>query len=375
MEIVLNRRGAPLKHIIRDADDKPILLSVEEQGMADYEQEQLARRRGREVGNALGAEINITTMTTVARKVVQQTFFEIAPAEYIPVIAGQGAWSTNILTLREFAAGDSFETGIVNNAANNGRIAETNASVDGVNLPVYDWAKRVSWTIMEVQKAARAGNWDYGEALQKSRKKNFDLGIQRIAFLGAVGFQNSYNNCYGLLNLPNVFSDTTAFAAAGNVPISSMPLTALNSFVAAIVKIYRVNCQRTTWPTDFYVPESDWIGMGGDQYSPTFPIGTILEILDKAFKKIIPNGKFNGIKPISYAQVSYSGGALATDQYVLLNKNDEVLNMQLPVPYTTTVPNSVDNFQLQDVGYAQFTGVQALNPRQIVYFTGTGLKS
>jgi hypothetical protein len=42
--------------------------------------------------------------------------------------------------------------------------------------------------------------------------------------------------------------------------------------------------------------------------------------------------------------------------------------MQLPVPYSTTVPNSLDNFQLQDVAYAQFTGVQALKPREIIYF-------
>jgi hypothetical protein len=374
-QIILNRKGLPLKHIIRGADDKPILLNLQEQNQADYEQGILNQKQGFGVNNALGAEINITTMTTVARKVVQQSYFEIAPAEYLPVIAGQGAWSTNLLTLREFNSADSFEAGIVNMAQANARLQEVNAAVDGVTLPVYNWATRATWTIMQIQIAARAGNWDYGEALQKARKKHFDLGIQRIAFLGAVGFNNSYNNCYGLLNLPNVYTDTSVFTAAGSVPIYQMSATYLNTFISNILQIFRTNCQRTAWPTDFYIPENDYIALA-NQFSPTFPIKTILQVLNDTFKESIPNGKFKGIKPISYAMAkSYSQGVLSTDCYVLLNNNDETLNMQLPVPFSTTVPNSIDNFQLQDVGYAQFTGVQALKPREIVYFTATDLIS
>ena len=93
--------------------------------------------------------------------------------------------------------------------------------------------------------------------------------------------------------------------------------------------------------------------------------------MEKAFKKQIPNGGFKGILPIAYAIPANSFGALSVHTYMLVNHNVKTFNMQLPVPYTTTVPNSLNNFQLQDVGYAQFTGVQAIKPRELCYFTGT----
>jgi len=367
-KIITDVFGKPLRRVVNGHDGKPLILNPEEQAACDWSESQIRNRSGRRIGNALGFEIDITTMTAIARKIVQQSYYEIEPAEYLPIIAGQGAWSTNVETVREFVTGDSFESGITNLSQANARISEVDAAVDGVNLPIYNWNKRASWTIMQIQHAAKVGNWDYGEALQKARKKNYDLGIQRVAFLGANGFVNALSNCYGLLNLPNVYTDTTVFTAAGNVAISKMPLANLNTFASTLVSMYRVNCNRSAWPTDFYVPEDDFIAMGGSQFSPTFPIGTIGEILLKAFKSSVPNGKFGAIKPISYAMVSFSGGTLSNNAYVLLNKNDETLNMQLPVPYSTTVPNSLDNFQLQDVAYAQFTGVQALKPREIIYF-------
>ena len=68
---------------------------------------------------------------------------------------------------------------------------------------------------------------------------------------------------------------------------------------------------------------------------------------------------------------SLSYGALSLDTYVLLNYDEETLNMQIPVPFQTTTPNSMDGFSLQDVGYMQYTGVAAFRPREILYLTGT----
>lgn len=343
-------------------DEVPLTLDFRGQTQADYWYGHIK--------NALGFDIPITTMTTVARKATTQNFFEIAPADYLPVIAGQGAWGDQLLTLREFIQGDTFETGITNLSQTNARIPAIDAALDSIVLPIYTWNKAAYWSLPQIEQAAKAGNWDYAEALQKSRKKNWDLGIQHIAFLGAAGMRNTYNNCYGLLTLPNVYTDSSIFSAAGNVPISEMPQSNLNTFVKSAISLYRANAQKSAWPDCFYMPEDDWIGIGGTQYSPTFPIGSIGEILEKMFRQSIPTGKWRGIKPISYAQASFSSGVLTTNTYMLMRYDDETINMQIPVPYTTTVPNSINNYQLQDVGYGQFTGVQALRPREIMYLAG-----
>ena len=96
----------------------------------------------------------------------------------------------------------------------------------------------------------------------------------------------------------------------------------------------------------------------------------MLEILDAAFKKQVPDGKWKGIKPLAYAMVSNSFGGLTYNTYTLINYDDTTFNMQIPVPYTTTVPNSINNYQLQDVGYGQYTGVAAFRPRELMYFNG-----
>lgn len=358
-DLIVNSKGVPLRDIVRNRKGEPIILDEFRQNQCDF-QEQM-------IYNALGYEIPITTVTTIAQKVTEQKFATIPFAEYLPVVEGQGAFGDSILTLRAVEVGDSFETGIVNSAQNNGRLSETNVGIDGVRVPIYSWAKKVTWGLIEMQQAAKLGNWNIVEAKEKSRKRNWDLGIQRIAFLGAQGFQTVQSNCYGLLTMPNVSTDTSVFAASGSVPISQMSPAQLNIFVANLINLYRANNNRTADPTHFIVPEFDYLGMS-TMYSAVFPTKTILEVLNAAFKEQAPG--FKGIKRLFYGMASLSYGALTLDTYVLLNYDEETLNMQIPVPFQTTTPNSMDGFSLQDVGYGQYTGVAAFRPREILYLTG-----
>jgi hypothetical protein len=43
--------------------------------------------------------------------------------------------------------------------------------------------------------------------------------------------------------------------------------------------------------------------------------------------------------------------------------------MDIPVDYTNTLANSLDNFNFQNVGYGQFTGVQTYRPLELLYFS------
>lgn len=356
--------------IIRNSKGEQITLNAHERYRAERLQLKLVedfKETLPSLMNSLGYEIQITTLTTIIKKITGQKFFEIAPSDYLPVRVGEGAWSDFLTTYRSFDAADAFETGLINQGNDNARVASVGAAVDSVSRAVLNWAKSNEWTIFAMEQAARAGNWDYVTAKEKARKRNWDLGIQRVAFLGANGQNGANGNCLGLLNQSGITNNTTVITK----PISTMTPTELQTLTASLVNAYRSNCQRSAWPTHFEIPESDWLGMAAT-VSPDFPIKTMLELLEDMFKANVPNGKFKGILPVSYADAAYHVGVAGIDGrqvYTLLNYDEESLVMDIPVDYTPTLANSINGFQFQNVAYGQFTGVQALRPLEMLYFS------
>lgn len=312
------------------------------------------------VKNALGYEVSITTLTTIVKKISEQKFFEIAPADYLPVRVGEGAWSSNLVTYRSFVMGDEFETGVINTGGNNGRLANADAGVDSVTVKVYNWAKAIGWSIFDLELASKSGNWDLIAAKEKARKKNWDLGIQRVAFLGARGDNGAGGNCLGLLNQTGIAVNSSLVTT----PISSMSTAQLKVFCAGIVEAYRANCNRTAWPSHFIIPESDYNGLASAA-SADFPIRSTLSLLEETFQVITRNKGFK-ILPLAYGDNAYSG--LGYQSYVLLNYDEESVRMDIPVDYTNTLANSIDNFSFQNVGYGQYTGVMSYRPQEILYF-------
>ena len=326
-----------------------IQLSMREQLLAQY----LER-----VMNEIGYEIDVTTLTTISKKITEQKFFEIAPADFIPVVVGEGAWGTSVETYRSFSPADDFETGIINTGGNNGRLAETQAGVDSVNQKIYNWGKSIGWTLFEVQQASKSGNWDIVTSLERSRKKNWDLGIQKIAFLG----KKNDPKCQGLLNLSGVNTNTTLITE----PISGMTPTELKAFCASVLDTYRSNCIRTAWPTHFVIPESDYLGLASPA-SDQFPIRSTLSLLEETFQIMTKNKNFK-ILPLAYADHQYNENDASHQTYMLLNYDEETFKMGIPVDYTNTLANSTDNFHFQNVAYGQFTGVVTLRPKELLYY-------
>lgn len=347
---------------ILNAKGEPVLLNQEELHHCKFIANQMHSQFGTKFfKNALGYEVQITTLTTIAKKISEQKFFEIAPAEYLPVVVGQGSWSSNLTTYRSFQMADLFESGIIDLADNNDRLSSPDAAVDTVNLKIYNWAKQNVWSVFQLEEASKSGNWDIVSAKEKSRKKNWDLGVQRIAFLGANGENGSGGACLGLLNQPGITFNTSLITKS----IKSMSTTELQTFQENAIEVYRANCNRTAFPSHFIIPESDYNGLAS-QSSADFPIKSKLQLLEEAFKVITRNDGFK-ILPLAYADVANSGGLLTKQTYVFLNYDEESLNMQIPLPYTNTVANSLNNFQFLNVGYGQFSGVQILRPLEVVY--------
>lgn len=324
--------------------------------MEKFHNNWMKKQIGERFGNALGAEIDITSLTTIMKKISDQKFFEVAPADYLPIRVGEGAWSSTLTTYRSYATGDDFATGILNTGGSDARLASTNTAVDSLTVKVKDWAKTIGWSIFDLQKASKSGNWDLITSLEEGRKKNWDLGIQSVAFLGMTGD----SSVLGLMTQAGVTTNTTRITA----PISLMTEAQLKVFVANVLNDYRVNCARTAWPTHFVIPESDFIGLAS-QASATFPMKTVMELLQEAFALITKKADFQ-ILPLAYNDSAYN--QLGKQRYALYNYDEKSLRMDLPVDYTNTLANSLNNFSFQNVGYGQFTGALAYRPAEMLYF-------
>jgi len=324
--------------------------------------EAMVAHRNQEICNDLGVDVNITTLTGITKRIVEQKFFTVAPADYLPVRVGEGAWASQLLTYRDFQLGGDFEQGIVNTAVNGGRLAEVDAAVDSILVPIVNWGKQLTYNLFDIQQAARAGNWDLVTAKERSRKRNWDLGIQRIAFLGS----RTNTSVKGLLTQADVNSNISIITTY----IKSMNAAQFSAFVAGLVEAFRANNGRTAYPDRFYIPEADYNGLATlvPGTAGTFPVKMLDYLLD-AFKTVTMNPNFK-ILPLAYADQANNAdvSGLNKNRYTLMRYDEDTIRMDIPVDYTTTLQNTINGFQYQNVGYGQFTGAKAYRPLEVLYF-------
>jgi hypothetical protein len=342
--------------VILNSKGEAVVLNEREQGVANAIQNQM-------IQNALGYEVNITTLSQILKSVTEQKFFEIAPADYLPVVVGEGAWSQNVVKYRSFQVGDDFETGTLNTGADNSRLAEVSAAVDSITTPVQNWAKQISWSFMDLQIASRSGNWDIVSSKERSRKTNWDLGIQRTAFYGSL----SNSTIKGLLTLSGVTADTSTIPTF----IKDMTATQFQTFLRNVYGAFRTNSAFTAKPTHFIIPETDYNGLA-TSVDETYPLTSRLQRIIDTFKLLSANPNFK-VLPLAYANktVNVNVTGLNKNRYTLLNYNEDTLRMDVPVDYTNTLANTINGFQFQNVGYGQYTGVQLYRPLEVLYFDHT----
>lgn len=348
----------PKQVVLDSRTGRPILLNKAERYNAQIWQQEVNRR----FKNVLGYEVPITTLTTIVKKITTQKFYNVPPAQYIPVRVGQGAFSSNLVTYRDFDLADDFSTGIINTGQENARSARVNVGIDSVTVAVKNWNKSYGWSIFDLEQAAKSGNWDIVTAKEKARKKNWDLGIQQIAFLGL----KNDTSVRGLLTQAGITTDTSTITK----PISSMSTSELKTFLANVLTVYRNNVQGSAMPTHFAIPESDFLGLAAPA-SPDFPIRATADLVLETFKVMTGNPNFK-LLPLRYADPQYNAGFLNGNTglhvYTLLNYEEESIRMDIPVDYTPTLANSIDNFMFQNAGFGQFTGVMAYRPLELYYF-------
>lgn len=318
-----------------------------------------AQRLENATSEQAGYLVPLTTLTAIIRSVAEQKFYQVPVADYLPVRVGtEAAWADDVLMFRSFQVGGDFEKGYIETATE-GRLASVNATLDGIRVPARVWAKEIAYSIADIQKAARTGIWDYVTQQEKARKTNWDLGIQKTAFLGSKD-----GTMEGLLNLSDVTVNTTLLPAS----LSQATDAQLQAFVGTVLNAYQQNNNYTAYPNRLYIPTDDYNALAVAT-SVTFPIKSKLEYLLDVFKATTMTD-FK-ILPLAYLMPANSDGKLTTPRYVLMRYDEDVARFEIPVDYTTTVPNSYDGWTIRNVGYGQHTGVLDARPQEILYMDVT----
>lgn len=314
--------------------------------------------------NSIGLRYAYDRLTYIRSRIVEQSFYEVNPSEYIDVIPGEGAFASQIITQASVMVGNNFKAGKINTSAHNNRLVTADAGIVPFYTQVANWAMAIEYSLFEVQQALFSGNWDAVEAKEKSRKKLYDLGIQEIAFLGDTDNLAQFPGLYTQSNV-NIKLNTLVTKA-----ISTMTTAEFMALVAGLIGDYLTNSNQTRFPNTLLIPQDDYAGLAG-AVSQTYPNISMLQYLKQAFDMIVPGGNFL-IRPSAYGMAAYNAVAgINKNRYVLYRRDIDSLFMELPVDYQTTATGTINNFNFQNVGYAQYTGVTNLKPLEMLYYDHT----
>lgn len=313
--------------------------------------------------NGVGFDVDITTLTGIKAQVTGQKFYQVKPSEFLPVVVGENAFMDELLTYKDFSVGEDFSAGLIEPGSNRQRLSEVDVEIASVTVPIKKWAKMISYNLMELAQATKSGNWSLVEAKEKSRVKNWQLGIQKLAFLGLSGV----TAVDGLLTQTDVTSNTSIITKK----ISLMTSTEFQNFLAGFISAYHTNSNSTAYPDTFVIPSDDFNGLA-TAVDETFPLTNRLERITSTLRIISMNPSAK-VMPLAYAQqaqnAGFINGATGYNRYVLYRANDsESLRMDIPNDYTTTIFDTIEGFHYSSAAYGSFTGAKAYRPKEMLYF-------
>jgi hypothetical protein len=309
-----------------------------------------------------GYDYAIRSTTFRAAKAVLQKFYTVSLADFVDVVEGEGAWLEDMRVNRQFTMGGDFERSRISTNHGSAKIGNIGIANSPKTIVFNTFAEGFRYNEIELEKSMRALNWDIVGGNMDALKRHFDLGVQKMTFLG---LKDEQTNTTGLLTLSDVTANTTLITKA----ISSMTADEFQSFVKGIVAAYIANCSYTAMPNRFVMPTDDFVGLTSAS-SSTFPIGSKLDYLTTAFKQATQNADFK-ILPLAYSIQAKNAGYVATlgkNRYVLYNKDVETVRVEHPLPFTMTPAVRVGALDFECAAMQQASGAVALRPAEIMYF-------
>lgn len=304
----------------------------------------------------------ITTLTQIDARIVKQKFYTISIPDYVDIDIGNGSFNDVIFKWQSFDnATDGFD-GFMTDNTNQAKMLQVSVNYNGRNDYRYIWNKYCSYNIKDLEQLKQAmkmgqTNFDFIEDKLEARKRNFDIMLQESVFNG----NKLFDITTGLLNNPEVAINTDALTQS----LSSLSGATLKAIVGNMLTAYANNAKYTAMPNRLVIPYSDFLGLS-TATSPDFPVLSQLEFLENAFKKSTQNEDFK-ILPVAYANPAYND--TGKNIYCLYNKDADNMVFDLPVEYTTTPFNTIDNYTFYNVGYGQVGGVRIFRPQEVMYFT------
>lgn len=304
-----------------------------------------------------GLEQTLSTLTQIVAGVQRQKFYTVEGAltDYVPMEMGTGAYGQALYQYTVAQVGDQFETGIIQPGNGLNKDANVDIVIDGISIRNNYWRFKYQATKELVEMAkANAVNFSYIEEQERARLRTYQLGIQRVTFLGTNDGQNK-----GLLNLDNVTVNTSLIPAN----FGAMTTAQLKTFASTAVATFWANSNSTAFPNTLLVPTQDLGGLA-TFISDTYPVGeTRKEYLERAFKAAGAPQDFK-ILHSAYGKTAGTGG---TARYVLYNRDADVLKMYLPKPYTPYPLYPTGSLDMVSDAEAQFTGVWVKRPKEVLY--------
>ena len=321
----------------------------------------LENANGAVADTSLGYQYAIQTTTLIRAKVIEQKFYKIPFAEYIPVEVGTGAFLEEIKTNLTYDSAGSFESGIQGTSSGPTQVAQVTVGTSPKTAAIVTWAKGYQYNLVELKKALASNNWDVVSSKMKALKRNWDLGLQETSFLGL----KSNSNVPGLLSNSEVTVDTTTITGY----ISALSYTDFATFVKNLMAAYFANSNSTVLPDTFAIPMVDYLGLEVP-VSPQFPMVSMLDYLEKAFKRASQNPNFK-IIGIAYCDQANNAGywaANGSNRYVLYRRDPETLKMDIPVDFILNPAATADNYNWNGVGLGQFSGTIIYRVPEVLYF-------
>lgn len=307
--------------------------------------------------DSLGFEQLITTQTEIVAGVIQTKYYELlgqSLSDFVPFDVGRGAYSTNIFQYTAGYVGSPFESGLVQPSTGLGINAKSSIQIDGISIKNNFWRMdyEVSHEIIEMGKV-NVQAFSIIEENEKARKKVYDLGMQKVTFLGIPD-----NGVEGLLNMAAVNVNTSLFP----VKLAAMSSAQLQALASGLLAAYLDNNGATQMPNRLCIPTSDFVALGVPS-DPNFPLKTKRDILEEALRQ-------GGAVDIKIVHTTYNETASSDKQharYVLYRHDADSLRMYIPKPYTPHALYPMNGVDFISVAESQFSGVVAIRPKEMLY--------
>ena len=300
-----------------------------------------------------GFEVQIDSTAQVIQKVLETNYYELNGqklSDFVPIEAGMGTFSTQLVQLATKAQGTDFKACLINPTTGGFNLdGHTDIEIGEETYPNNFFRDTYSISREGVEIAKRnVIPLDIVSAKESARKKKFDLGLQDAYFVG-LGDGKSY----GLLNQPAATTNTTYM---GGKTIAQMNDTEFQTFAAGLRGLYDNATNSTANFDRLVIPQADYFAL--DRVFGQFGM-TRRQILEEIMAA-------NGGK-ICYTRYNTTAGTNGGARYALYKYDPDYIEGFIPLEYTPYPLFPTNSLDMMSQCMAQFVTPQVKRTGTLLY--------